>query len=149
MDRVIALLIGLFPIGIFVIVKFGIIKSWYVIKSVPGFFSARMIYGALPLGVGFIVIILAPLLPYYDKLNINIWDILFYIFIILTFVFMIAPPNWLKPKWLQWLEREHGDQLDLLVKEAQAMGRWRWEARVETQEGLEKWVKEVRRKHWV
>ncbi len=55
----------------------------------------------------------------------------------------------MKPKWLKWLEQEHGDILRLLKEEANKMPYPEWDNQVETQEGLENWVAEVRKKHGV
>jgi hypothetical protein len=64
-------------------------------------------------------------------------------FLIMGFAFMVWPPNWVKPAWLHWLEREYGYCLDILVEEAQKMNRWEWEAKVRTQEGMQAWIDEV------
>jgi hypothetical protein len=64
----------------------------------------------------------------------------------LGFLYMMWPPRLIKPRWLQWLEKEYGYGLDILVEEAQKMGRWRWEARVHDQQGLESWAQEVLRR---
>jgi hypothetical protein len=62
-------------------------------------------------------------------------------------IFYIFQPSFLKPAWLKWLEREHGDIMPILQQEANAMESGVWEERVKTQAGLEAWVAEVRRKH--
>lgn len=59
----------------------------------------------------------------------------------------IWPPRWSKPKWLQWLEKEHDDIKALLWEDARTRGKWEWQQQVRTQEGLEAWVEEVRGKH--
>jgi hypothetical protein len=56
-------------------------------------------------------------------------------------------PRWLVPPWLRWLEDNHKDILGLLKNEARKMGGNEWNRRVRTQEALEAWVEEVRRKH--
>jgi hypothetical protein len=62
-------------------------------------------------------------------------------------IFYIFQPSFLKPAWLKWLEREHGDIMPILQQEANATGLGIWEAQVKTQAGLEAWVAEVRHKH--
>jgi len=69
----------------------------------------------------------------------------FFLGMIIAFI----QPNILKPKWLRWLESEHGDIMPLLRREAREMGLDIWGQRVESQEGLEEWVGEVRRRHGV
>jgi hypothetical protein len=62
-------------------------------------------------------------------------------------LFAVRDTWWIKPRWYRWLEEHHGDIIPLLQQEARAMGRWKWQRRVATQEGLEEWVAEVREKH--
>jgi hypothetical protein len=54
--------------------------------------------------------------------------------------------RFLKPSWLRWLEREHGKIIPLLRNEIQEMGDHNWDQRINTQQDLEQWVEEVRRK---
>ncbi len=54
--------------------------------------------------------------------------------------------RFLKPSWLRWLEREHGKIIPLLCNEIQEMGYQNWDQRINTQQDLEQWVEEVRRK---
>ena len=63
----------------------------------------------------------------------------------LGIVLAIWRPWWLKPKWLRWLEKEHGDIIGILWEEVRKEGH-AWERRVRTQEQLEQWVEEVQRK---
>lgn len=68
--------------------------------------------------------------------------------LICVFLIVVFQPKWLKPQWVQWLEENHGDVLELIIEEARQASDWRdWADRVSTQEGLEDWVTEVRRKH--
>ncbi len=69
------------------------------------------------------------------------------VILFLGMMFAFVQPNFLKPQWLKWLYSEHKDIMPLLQREAQEMGLSIWERRVKTQEGLEQWVAEVRRKH--
>ena len=69
--------------------------------------------------------------------------LLFIVAIILAF----WRPRWLVPRWLLWLEDNHGEIYDQLREEAQKLGAREWEKRVSTQEGLEAWAMEVRRKY--
>ncbi len=142
----ITLSVGVFPVGIFLLIKSGIFKSWFILKTLPGLLSARMFYAALPIGIGFIGLSILPALPGYDPdkfpftlwLGITIWG-----GPLLGFWFMYRPPKWLKPGWLQWLEREYGYCLPVLIYEAQKMNRWQWEAQVRTRSGMQAWIDEV------
>jgi hypothetical protein len=63
-----------------------------------------------------------------------------------AYILAACQPRWLKPAWLRWLEREHGDIIGLLWQDVRK-DRWGWERRVRTQAQLEAWVAEVRRRH--
>lgn len=139
----VTLSVGLFALGVFLVVKTGLIKSWVILKTLPGLLSARMIYAALPLGIGFIALAIGPLLPSYDPKSLDITLVLFFLSPFVGFAFMIYPPNWVKPAWLRWLEREYGYCLGILIEEAQKMNRWEWEGRVRTRAGMQAWVDEV------
>jgi hypothetical protein len=128
--------------GMFLVVRFGWIKSWFVLKTLPGLLSARMIYALLPLGVGFSLIAVESLLPLEQRWQ-EAWVTLFFVSCSLSVPFMFWPPSWIKPGWLRWLEQEYGYCLDILVEEGQKMDRWEWEARVETRAGMQAWIDEV------
>ncbi|MDA0244542.1 MAG: hypothetical protein OT477_14080 [Chloroflexi bacterium] len=141
-----ALGMGLLSMGMFLLVKTGIFKSWFVLKTLPGLFSARMFYMALPLGLSFMGLAILPALPNYvpDEMPYTLFAIVI-VFggPIVGFWFMGHPPKWLAPQWLQWLEQEYGYCVDILLEEAQKMNRWAWEAQVRTQEGMQVWIDEV------
>lgn len=67
--------------------------------------------------------------------------------ILFSVILTMWQPRWLKPKWLRWLETYDRSILPLLREEARKDGWPSWNERVKTQEGLEEWVAEVRRKH--
>jgi hypothetical protein len=52
-----------------------------------------------------------------------------------------------KPTWLRWLEKKHGGIMPILQNEIQRIGPESWDYKINTQEELEAWVAEVRRKH--
>jgi hypothetical protein len=138
--------VGLFGVGMFLLVRTGIFKSWLILKTLPGLMSARMFYAAFPIGLGFLLLSFLPLHPYYD-LNRQPFTTLVLLFTwggpLLGFWFMYRPPGWLQPKWVLWLEQEYGYCLFILIEEAQKMNRWVWESRVRTQTGLQVWIDEV------
>ena len=63
-----------------------------------------------------------------------------------SYIIAILEPNWMSPAWYRWLKKYHGDIMPYLVRDAQRLGRKVWMERVKTQEGLEEWAAEVRRK---
>jgi hypothetical protein len=101
-----------------------------------------MIYAAFPLGLAFLVLGIGGICPIASIIH-SAGLSAFFLLSLVGILFMIWPPSWIKPRWLRWLEREYGYGLDILIEEARAVGRWQWEARVRTREGLENWVQGV------
>jgi len=52
----------------------------------------------------------------------------------------------MKPRWVRWLEREHGKIIPLPRNAIQEMDYHNWDQRINTQQDLEQWVEEVWRK---
>ncbi len=129
---------------IFLIVRLGLIKSWFILKTLPGLMSARMFYAMLPLSLFFVGLGLSALFPY-ENVDKGAQAIIFasFPFLALMFLFMIWPPRFIQPGWLRWLEREYGYCLDILIEEGQKMDRWEWEDRVWTRAGMQAWIDEV------
>lgn len=141
-----AFIFGIIPIGLFLLIRLSVFKSWFILKTLPGLLSARMFFAALPIGIGLLGIMILPAFPGYspDKFS---FTLLSGIFVIggplIGFWFMYHPPKWVKPSWLQWLEQEYGYCLSILIEEAQKMNRWAWEAQVRTQSGMQAWIDDV------
>jgi hypothetical protein len=141
------ILSGLVMIVIGVLRRLGKSKTWYLVPNYYVLLPKGVSY-ALPVigimctlfGVG--ILINNPEIAY-KILNWMIIPLL-----ILSGLIIIFQPAWFKPKWVCWLEKNHGDILGLLIEEARQTPDWRdWARRVNTQEGLEVWVAEVRRKN--
>jgi hypothetical protein len=87
------------------------------------------------------------LMPNPESARLIIFGIAFPL-MVCVFLIVVFQPKWFKPKWVQWLEENHGDILELLIEESRQSSDWRdWAKRVSTQAGLEAWVAEVRHKH--
>jgi hypothetical protein len=56
-------------------------------------------------------------------------------------------PKFMEPDWYRWLIKNHEDIWHLLQQDVRQMGLDVWQRRTATQEGLEEWVAEVRRKN--
>jgi hypothetical protein len=128
---VISLLRGIWMLG-------GGGKSWYFSSNIYAGFS----YAQIPIGICFIFLSLATVtqLELFTGIGIGVG--------ILGLLFNFLQPSFLKPAWLKWLEREHGDIINLLSEDARRMGLEVWEKRVETQANLEAWVAEVRHRKY-
>lgn len=105
------------------------------------------IYGSPPWGITFLIFAIAAI-PQSKDISLAI----IYMgggFLLLGVIFAGLQPSFLKPLWLKWLEREHGEIMPLLREEADRMGLNVWNERMQTQVDLEDWVAEVRRKYEV
>jgi hypothetical protein len=60
---------------------------------------------------------------------------------------VITQPKWFKPKWVRWMEDNHGDILEILIEEGRMTPDWG--ETVSSQEGLEAWVKKVKKKRGI
>ena len=140
-------LIGLGFLGIALMLAAGD-KYWWWQKSNP-IVPTNIVFGAIPAVLLFFF--LAGLFFFGETLTVEVRRRLFiYVtwpLILLTLIFTIWQPRWLKPKWLRWLESHHKSILPLLWEEARKEGYEKWHLNVASQEDLEKWVKKVKRKH--
>jgi hypothetical protein len=126
--------------------RMGYDKRWFVIPAAP--LISRNFYFFLPAFVigstiGLLGVFLVILDPHADPFLIIVAFGIYG----MGFVLAYLEPSWLAPKWYRWLKREHGDILPDLAEEAHQLGREAWLKRVETQEDLEQWVEDFRRKH--
>jgi NhaP-type Na+/H+ and K+/H+ antiporter len=134
--------IGMLLLGISV--RSGKFKSWWLAQFNP-VVPEIAAYIGIPGSITFFLLALAALMPDLEDRQ-RLFD-LSIILLIVAIVIALWRPRWLLPKWLRWLQAHHKDILPLLKQEAQAMPDREWNKRVETQEDLEQWVAEVRRKH--
>jgi hypothetical protein len=128
--------------------RLGLDKRWFV-SPTPSFISSGF-YFALPTFVlGTVVGLISGLLVALDPYNAKVLFLQFAALGLIGSGFMFAyfEPGWMSPAWYRWLKTEHGDIMPYLVHDAHRLGRKAWMERVKTQEGLEEWATEVRRKH--
>lgn len=140
--------LGLFGLVVGILARLGVYKSLYAMKGNPAFAPTALAYILIP---GSILCFLFALIPFWSTIearrNFFFFGILPYqVFLI---VLAVIRPNWLKPKWLRWLEQEHSDIIELLWKDVRN-NRWVWERQVRNQDQLEEWVASVRsRSRWL
>jgi len=136
---------GLFCLIFGLIVQTGKMKRWWIIYSTPltpiGWF-----YWSIPFSF---VLFAWGLVMFIPDIESRGWafELIFYFGFIPSIIITMFRPRWLVPAWLRCLEDNHKDILPLLKKEARQMGGRAWDRRVSTQEDLEDWVAEVRRKY--
>lgn len=125
--------------------RLGYDKRWFV---APTPFVSKSFYFALPTAMlGGIFIIIEGMLIELEKDSPLILACIAFGLWAISFVIALLEPKWMSPEWYRWLKREHGDIMPYLALDAHELGRDAWMQRVETQEGLEEWVAEVRRKY--
>lgn len=128
----------------------GLDKFWWWSESTP-VVPTGIAFGAFPAGLMFFL--LAYIFYSQDQgvISAEIRDNLLYYgvtpLMFFSLLFSVWQPRWLRPQWMLWLETYHRSILPLLREEARKEGWQSWNKQVQTQEGLEAWVAEVRRKH--
>lgn len=135
---------GLCVIAIGIGIRAGKKKGWWLMWDTP-ITPIAAAHVMIPGGITFLLLSLAVLLPELEDRR-RLFNFVM-LFLILTIILAFWRPRWLVPRWLLWLEDNHGEIYDQLREEAQKLGAREWEKRVSTQEGLEAWAMEVRRKY--
>ncbi len=125
---------------------FGRDKLWWLMKSTP-VVPAGIVYGAFPAAILFFVMAVIFRKSFPMETRILVLDYVLTPLLLLSILFSMWQPRWLKPKWMRWLETYHHPILGLLREEARNEDWRQWQRRVQTQEGLEEWVAEVRQKN--
>ena len=126
--------------------RMGVLKTIYSAKGFTVYMPSAFAFVGIPLGLTILALGIVVSLPVAPEDRGNMAMYTMFPLLIATYILAVWQPWWLKPFWLRWLEKEHNDILHLLWEDARKAPR-QWERRVRTQQGLEKWVTEVRRKH--
>ena len=134
--------ISIFFFVIGFLVHSGRFKGWWLNTSTP-VTPTGMAYASIPAGFLYLcagILFALPIAP------VTRGDLALYLLtplMIITIVLATWHPRWLKPKWLRWLEENHGSILHLLREDAKNMGKLEWDRQVRTQKELEDWVADV------
>lgn len=127
-----------------VLVQLGRCKRWYLHEGDPLYSPKEMAYVCIPAGLAIIIFGIALVLPTREVRQAVFWWIDFPLTIAVA-VLLFWLPDWIKPAWVRWLEKNYGDILLPLLDEARKTPNW--EQHVATQEGLEGWAAKVRDKY--
>jgi hypothetical protein len=128
-----------------ILIRAGIWKTWFATKRIPVLLPTSYYFGYIPFGLMLLSIAFASLFE--PETRLILFDCLVPLFLVSSIVLSIWQPWWIQPVWYRWLKEHHGNSIPILREEVQAMGGWKWQRRVSTQEGLKQWVAEVRQKH--
>ena len=109
-------------VGVGVLMRLGILKGWFAIKSSAGHPTLSSGLALIPIGLGFIAIgilfkaRLLGILGTYASLDI----ITCTVFPLWLFGIVLAvwQPDWILPDWYRWLKKNHSEILPLLREEA-------------------------------
>ncbi len=138
--------LGLFFLIIGIKIRLGRWRGIYAAKGYPVYMPRALASVGIPLALTFFSMGILAILPIAKEDRGNIFLYGTFPLLIMTYILAIWQPWWLKPKWLRWLEKEHGEIIGILWEDVRKDRRG-WERRVRTQQGLEEWVAEVRQKH--
>jgi len=136
--------VGVLFIVMGVLIRIGRYKRWYLVDDNSMFYHKAAYYGFIPWGLASM---LAPMIIFLPTGAAEQGLVVYVVFSLLGIGVLLTfwQPWWLTPGWVRWLERNHNDILDILIEEGDQTPNWA--RHVNTQEQLEEWVAEVRRKH--
>ncbi len=144
MDQLIFFVFTIVIVGISILVRTGITKSWAILETLPGLLAPRMIYAAFPIALFLLAILLIqfvyPDFRLYDDLPYFVATSIIVLWAVSIFYFMWFPPWWIKPAWIRRWETEYDYALPIFVEEARKLGRWTWEKQVWKAEGMASWI---------
>ena len=140
------LTLGSFIIATGVWIRIGRLRSWFIAPNYPVLMPKGVHYAYIPIGLAFIAMGISLLVPTPTQSR-CVWQYVIFPLFGITLLLIIVQPKFIKPKWINWLERNHKDILDILIEEGRKTSDWA--KRVNTQEGLETWVEEVKRKRGI
>jgi hypothetical protein len=149
-EQIIVILV-LFGTGIFS-VHFGVTglkghrRHAYIFPLDYSYVAGLGNYGSIPLGImaiSWAIIAILPLPESWKPTLAGISGLVGFAGVLLG----MLQPKFMEPQWYRWLIENHEDIWHLLQQDVRQMGLDVWQRRTATQEGLEAWVAEVRRKN--
>lgn len=135
--------VAMLVLGLYI--RAGGFKTWYLARGTPIIIPRAIQNMLIPLGLSFIAaeVITSDLIPTKSPGDVFFWIVMS--MFIASIALGIWNPRWLQPRWLVYLEDEYGTVMWHLLQEA-AQDPKRWEQQVRTQEDLETWAEETRKK---
>ncbi len=118
---------------------FGFWRKWFW-DSQTG-----IVYGYIGLAFAlFVAAFQEPLILLFDQRKWMV-DGLIILFLVIGVTLPLKPPNFLKPKWVQQIEREPKWVYKEMV--AQIKNGYNWQAKLIDYDTLASWIKEIKQKH--
>ncbi len=137
---------GFLFLAVGMVILLGIWRNIHAVKGFPVYMPRALVLIYIPMGLTVLSLWLILILPIANEARGNLVMYVSIPLLIITYILAMWQPCWLKPAWLRWLEKEHGDIIELLWEDVRK-DKWGWERRVRTQVDLQAWVAEVRRKY--
>ena len=123
--------------GIGVLAVLGLWKNWY-------WRSPRRAYPYIPLGVLFLTAAFDDQLKAAFPGSEWIVTVIYVLIFAIVVWFAVAPPVWLKPRWIRQIEEQPKNVYAEMSRQAQANDDWR--DKVDDPKKLDAWIQEARRK---
>ena len=149
MDKILATLLS-WAIGAplympWVLARTGNYKSWYLTHLAPPFLGGRLIY-AWPISAMFLVTPIIAIVPLNPDDKLKLRAIVATIGMILAIFMVIWTPNWAKPEWQQFLEKNYSfkEIRVVFVPAWREMDRGRWSYLLDSEEGIQELVQYAR-----
>lgn len=129
-------------------IRQGWTKKWFLHTQYVPYMPSASVYGFIPLGLGFCLSALVPILPIGDELKADLFLGIPFIGILLALIFPLWKPSFLKPIWLKRLESQYSpNEITLFQTEWKTMDRNEWSNKIGTEEGLQELVALVTSKY--
>jgi hypothetical protein len=143
--------IGLIFLAMAILIRSGRYKRWYLGPMLPPFRFKSAMYFGFPFCLFWFTPPILALLPIPKEAQSVLLEIGWGSSFVLSALFAIWQPRWLKPTWLRRLEDQYNRPTERLlearwrrrIKEGQ-MSYQEWAQRIETQKGLDELVQQVR-----
>ncbi len=142
---VVLIIVGVWLVYLGISGLLGYRRYAYIFPFSYGYVTGGVNYGSVPLGIMSLMWALA-----FFRLSELLNQVLLVTslgFGLIGLLSGILQPSFLDPHWYRWLDENHKDMMPLLRRDIMEIGYKEWERQTKTQEGLEAWVAEVRRKH--
>ncbi|MFZ1397477.1 MAG: hypothetical protein WAS33_11290 [Candidatus Promineifilaceae bacterium] len=137
-------LISLFFLLIGIRIRTGGFKALYLAKGIPVLIPRAIQNMFIPLGITFLIwgIVWSDFISNIEMGN-RLFGFIVMPMMLVSIILGVWNPQWLRPRWLNYLEDEYGSVMWKLLDEARKEMPG-WSRRVQTQAGLEEWAEETR-----
>ena len=101
--------VGFLFLVVGILVRLGIWRAIYAVKGYPVYMPRELVCVGIPMALTVLSLWFVLVLPIAKETRGNLVMYVPIPLLIITYILAMWQPRWLKPAWLQWLEKEHGD----------------------------------------